>query len=117
MVNWEVYIKRRMERDGGASGYLWTRSQAGMSALFKLLVLEALTEYKCNTDVAIRPHQVKKLSVSLCGRYWSRSKELKLEKFTGNRTYSTLERYYLKSAPRLKVACSLPLGTAPPKDK
>ena len=117
VVNWEVYYKRRMERDGGASGYLWTRSQAGMSALFRLLVLEALKEYKRDTDVAVRPHQVKKLSVSLCGRYWSKSKDLKLEKFTGNRSFSTLERYYLKSAPRLKVACSLPLGTAPLKDK
>ena len=117
VANWEIFIKRRLEKDRGNNTCLWTRSQAGMSALFKLLVLEALTEYKCNKDVAIRPHQVKKLSVSLCGRYWSKSKDLKLEKFTGDRSYSTLERYYLKSAPRLKVACSLPLGTAPLKDK
>ena len=117
VANWEIYIKRRLEKDRGNNTCLWTRSQAGMSALFKLLVLEALTEYNCNKDVAIRPHQVKKLSVSLCGRYWSKSKDLKLEQVTGNKSYSTLLRYYLKSTPKLKVACSLPLGTAPPKDK
>ena len=39
VANWEVYRQRRFDRDRGASGYLWERSQAGMSALFKLLVL------------------------------------------------------------------------------
>ena len=117
VVNWEVYRKKRLERDGGASGYLWERSQAGMSALFRLLVLESLKEAKRDTEVAVRPHQVKKLSVSLCGKYWSKAKDLSLERVTGNKSYATLERYYLKKTPSLKLSCSLPLGTAPPKDK
>ena len=117
VANWEVYRQRRFDRDRGSSGYLWERSQAGMSALFKLLVLEALKLAKRDTEVSVRPHQVKKLSVSLCGKYWSKSKDLKLEKAVGNKSYATLERYYIKNTPRLKVSCSLPLGTAPPEDK
>ena len=113
--NWEVYLKRRYERDNGANGYLWEKSQAVMCASFKLLVLEALRKANHNTDVVVRPHQVKKLSVSLCGKYWSKAKDLKLEDLTGNKCYSTLERCYLKKAPRLKLSCSLHLGTAPPK--
>ena len=115
VVNWEVFRKKRIERDGGVSGYLWERSQAGMCTLFRLLVLEALEKAKHDTEVAVRPHQVKKLSVSLCGKYWSKAKDLSLEGFTGNKSYATLERYYLKKTPRLKLSCPLPLGTAPPK--
>ena len=40
VANWEIYIKRRMEESRGSNGCLWTRSQAGMSALFKLLVIK-----------------------------------------------------------------------------
>ena len=74
---------------------------------------EALEKAKHDTDVAVRPHQVKKLSVSMGGKYWSKAKDLSLEGFTGNKSYATLERYYLKKTPRLKLSCSLPLGTAP----
>ena len=77
--------------------------------------LESLGRAKHDTEVAVRPHQVKKLSVSLCGKYWSKAKDLSLEGFTGNKSYATLERYYLKKTPRLKLSCPLPLGTAPPK--
>ena len=77
--------------------------------------MEALEKAKHDTEVAVRPHQVKKLSVSLCGKYWSKAKDLELEDLTGNKCYSTLEKGYLKKAPRLKLSCSLPLGTAPPK--
>ena len=87
-----------------------------MRASCKLLVLEALRRASHNTDVAVKPHQVKKLSVSLCGKYWVKAKELKLENLTGNKCYSTLEKCYLKKAPKLRLSCSLPLGTAPPKD-
>ena len=112
VMNWEVYRKKRLERDGGANGYLWEKSQAGMCALFRWLVLA-----KHVTEVAVRPHQVKKLPVSLCGKYWFKAKDLILENITGNKSYATLERYYLKKTPSLKLSCSLPLGTAPPKDK
>ena len=44
---------------------------------------EALEKAKHDTDVAVRPHQVKKLSVSLCGKYWSKAKDLSLEAFYG----------------------------------
>ena len=87
-----------------------------MRASCKLLVLEALRKASHNTDVAVKPHQVKKLSVSLCGKYWVKAKEMRLESLTGNKCFSTLERCYLKKAPKLKLACALPLGTAPPKD-
>ena len=69
-----------------------------------------------DTEVAVRPHQVKKLSVSLCGKYWAKAKEMKLENLTGNKCYSTLERCYIKKTPKLRLSCSLPLGTAPPRD-
>ena len=77
--------------------------------------MEALEKVRHDTEVAVRPHQAKKWSVSLCGNYWSKAKDLNLEVLTGNKSYSTLERCYLKKAPRLKLSCSLPLGTAPPK--
>ena len=76
---------------------------------------EALEKAKHDTDVAVRPHQVKKLSVSMGGKYWSKVKDLSLEGFTGNKSYASLEGFYLKNTPRLKLSCSLPLGTAPPK--
>ena len=43
---------------------------------FRLLVLEALEKAKHDTEVAVRPHQVKKLSVSLGGKYWSKAKNM-----------------------------------------
>ena len=46
-----------------------------------------------------------------------RQKDLSLENITGNKSYATLERYYLKKTPSVKLSCSFPLGTAPPKDK
>ena len=58
VTNWEVYLKRRYERDNGANGYLWERSQAVMCASFKLLILEALRKAIHNTDVVVSPHQV-----------------------------------------------------------
>ena len=73
-----MFRKKRIERDGGASGYLWERSQAGMCTLFRLLVLEVLEKAKHDTEVAVRPHQVKKLSVSLCGKYWSKARDLRI---------------------------------------
>ena len=87
-----------------------------MCASFKSLVLEALRKARQDASVAVRPHQIKKLSVSLCGKYWARAKEMRLESLTGNKCFYTLERYYLKKAPKLKLACSVPLGTAPPRD-
>ena len=87
-----------------------------MRASCKLLVLEALRKASHNTDVAVKPHQVKKLSVSLCGKYWVKAKEMRLESLTGNKCVSTLGRCYLKKAPKLKLACSVPLGTAAPRD-
>ena len=103
-------------RDNGANGYLWEKPQAVMCASFKLLVEEALRWANHNTDVAVRPHQAKKLSVSLCGKYWPNAKALKLEKLTRNKCFATLEKCYLKNAPTLRRSCSLPLGTAPPRD-
>ena len=114
--NWEVYLKRRLNISGNNSVYLWTRSQALMCASLKLLVMEAYRKANIVTEVAVRPHQVKKVSISLCGKYWERAKELRLESLTGNKSYSTLERYYLKKTIKLRLACSLPLGTAPPKE-
>ena len=87
-----------------------------MCASFKVLVEEALRRANHKTDVAVRPHQVKKLSVSLCGKYWPNARELKLEKLTGNKRFATLEKCYIKNTPNLKRSCSLPLGTAPPSD-
>ena len=45
---------------------------------FRLLVLEALEKAKHDTEVAVRPHQVKKLPVSLCGKYWSKARDLRI---------------------------------------
>ena len=53
--------------------------------------------------------------MSLCKKYWPRSEELKLEKLTGNKSFATLERCYIRKAPKLGLSLSLPLGTAPLK--
>ena len=116
VANWEVYLQRRLDLRGNNSNFLWTRSQAVMCASLKLLVMEAYREASLVTKVAVRPHQVKKVSISLCGKYWSKAKEMRLESLTGNKSYYTLEKYYLKKTSKLKLACSLPLGTAPPKE-
>ena len=115
VVNWEVFRKRRLERKRGNGNCLWERSQAGMCAVLRVLVYESQRMANLNTDVEVRPHQLKKLSVLLCGKYWPRSEELKLEKFTGNKSFATLERCYIKKAPKLRLSLSLPLGTAPLK--
>ena len=115
VVNWEVYRKRRLERNRGNGDCLWERNQAGMCAILRLLIYESQRVANLDTDVEVRPHQLKKLSVSLCKRYWPRSEELKLEKFTGNKSFATLVRCYIKKAPKLGLSLSLPLGTAPLK--
>ena len=82
VVNWEVFHKRRLERDGGASGYLGERSQADMYTLFRCLGWSPWGEPN-TIEVAVRPHQMKKVSVSLCGKYWSKAKDLSLEALYG----------------------------------
>ena len=86
-----------------------------MCAILRVLVFESQRLANLNTEIEVRPHQVKKLSVSLCGKYWPKAKELSLERLTGNKSFSTLERYYIKNAPKLRYSFSLPLGTAPLK--
>ena len=116
VANWKVYLQRRLDLYGNNNDRLWTKSQASMCASFKSLVLEALRKARHNASLAVRPHQLKKLSISLCGKYWAKAKEMKLESLTGNKCFYTLERHYLKKAPKLKLACSVPLGTVPPRD-
>ena len=115
VANWEVFRKRRLERNKGNGNCLWERNQAGMCAVLRVLVYESQRLANLNTEVEVRPHQMKKLSISLCGKYWPRAKELKLERLTGNKSFSTLERCYIKKAPKLRFSLSLPLGTAPLK--
>ena len=88
-----------------------------MCALLRLLIFESQKMARLSTEVEVRPHQLKKLSVSLCAKYWPRAKELHLERVTGNKSFSTLERCYIKKAPRLGMALSLPVGTASLKDR
>ena len=117
MTNWEVYLKWRLERNRGNSDCLWERNQTGMCTLLRLLIFESQKIASLSTDVEVRPHQLKKLSVSLCAKYWPRTKELHLERVTGNKSFATLERCYIKKAPRLGMVLSLPLGTAPLKGR
>ena len=117
VVNWEVYLKMRIERNRGNGDCLWERNQTGMCAILRLLIYESQKMANLDTDVEVRPHQLKKLSVSLCAKYWPRAKELQLERVTGNKSFATLERCYIKKAPRLGMALSLPLGTAPLKGR
>ena len=66
-----------------------------------------------DTEVAVRPHQVKKLSVSLCGKYWSKAKDLSLKGFTGNKSYATLERDYLRKLLGCNCNVLYPWGQRP----
>ena len=61
------------------------------------------------------PHQTKKFAVSYCRKYFHDAEKRKLHEITGNKVFSTLSRYYIRSVPRLRVAVSLPLGTVPPR--
>ena len=115
VTNWEVYLKMRLERDRGNGDLLWERTQSSMCVLLKLLILESQKVANLSTEVEVRPHQLKKLSVSLCAKYWPKAKDLHLERVTGNRSFGTLDRCYIKEAPNLGMALSLPLGTAPLK--
>ena len=91
------------------------RIQSRMCVLLQLLILESQKVANLSTEVEVRPHQLKKLSVSLCAKYWPKAKDLHLERVTGNRSFGTLDRCYIKEAPNLGMALSLPLGTAPLK--
>ena len=75
VANWEVYLSRRLDLYGIDSGYRWTISQAMMCASFKSVVLEALRKASHNAVVAVRPHQVKKLSVPYVGSTGLRPKK------------------------------------------
>ena len=54
-------------------------------------------------------------AISLCGKCWPGARELNLERLTGNKSFSTLESFYIKKAPKLRFSLSVPLGTAPLK--
>ena len=56
VVNWEVFRKRRLERNGGNGNCLWERKQAGMCALLRVLVFESLRMADLDTEVEVRPH-------------------------------------------------------------
>ena len=116
VMNWEVYRKMRLERDRGNGDCLWERPQSSMCVLLRMLILESQKVANLNTEVEVRPHQVKKLSISLCAKYWPKAKDLHLERVTGNKSFGTLDRCYIKKAPSLGMALSLPLGTAPLKN-
>ena len=74
-----------------------------MCTLLRLLIFESQKMTSLSTDVVVRPHQLKKLSVSLCTKYWPRGKELQLEKVTGNKSFATLERCYIKKGTKIGI--------------
>ena len=88
-----------------------------MCTLLRLLILESQKIASLSTEVEVRPHQLKKLSISLCAKYWPRARELHLERVTGNKSFAILERCYIKKAPSLGMALSLPIGTTPLKGR
>ena len=106
-------MKRRIDRQTDEVSCLWDRDQRGMFLLFKSLILESQARAHRNVDVDIYAHHMKKLACSLCYKYWPDAKELHLEKLTGNKRFGTLAKYYIKEVPDMRVAVSLPLGTAP----
>ena len=54
-------------------------------------------------------------AISPCGKYWPKAKELNPERPTGNKSFSTLESFYMKKAPKLRFLLSVPLRTVPIK--
>ena len=114
VTNWEVYLKWRLERNRGNSDCLWEKNQTGMCTLLRLLILESQKIASLSTDVVVRPHQLKKLSVSLCAKYWPRAKELQLERVTGNKSFATLERCYIKKGTKIENGAVLTIRDCSP---
>ena len=113
VLNWRVYLERRIGRQLDEDSCLWERDQRGMFLLFKTLILESQARAHLNMGIDIHAHHTKKLACSLCCKYWPDAKELHLEELTGNKRFGTLAKYYIKEVPELRVAVSLPFGTAP----
>ena len=84
--------------------------------IFKYLIADSRKFVKESTLIMV-PHQTKKFAISYCRKYFPDAEKRKLHEITGNKVFSTLSRYYIRSVPRLRVAVSLPLGTVPPKGR
>ena len=113
VLNWRAFLERRIARQSDELSCLWDRDQRGMFLLFKSLILESQARAHLNVDVDIHAHHMKKLACSLSYKYWPEAKELHLEELTGNKRFGTLAKYYIKEVPDMRVAVSLPFGTAP----
>ena len=85
-----------------------------MCTLLRLLIFESQKMASLSTDVVVRPHQLKKLSVSLCAKYWPRAKELQLERVTGNKSFATLERCYIKKGTKIENGAVLTIRDCSP---
>ena len=113
---WKVYIKRRaLVTNKFDDSNFWTHNYKFLFSAFKSLIADSRKFVKKSINIKRAPHQTKKFAISYCKKYFPDAEKRKLHVITGNKVFSTLSRYYIRSVPRLRVALSLPLGTVPPR--
>ena len=93
----------------------WTIPQTGLAAAFRSVVRSSLLHHGVSSDVAIFPHQTKKLAVSYCWKYFDKDIVLKeLPTRVGNSSIRVLKGSYLGSVPDITLPTVVPLGTIRP---
>ena len=112
----KIYLERRcsvVNRDN--DDCFWTLSQTSLSAAFRSVVKASLVHVGASRDVAIYPHQTKKLAVSYCWKYFDEVRVRKeLPAATGNSSIRVLKGSYLGAVPDITLPAVVPLGTIRP---
>ena len=91
---------------------LWLRKIDGLSRDLRGLI-KASRRWSNEPAEVICFHQLKKLAVSYCFKYFSKA-EMSLPGIVGNSSWKTLKDNYLGDVPPLRCTCVLPLGTVDP---
>ena len=112
----EIFLYRRKSVVGCHNDdCFWTIPQTGLAAAFRSVVRSSLLHHGVSSDVAIFPHQTKKLAVSYCWKYFDKDIVLKeLPTRVGNSSIRVLKGSYLGSVPDITLPTVVPLGTIRP---
>ena len=108
------YLERRKEvirQD--KDDCLWLRKIDGLSRDLRGLIKDSRRWSNEPANVICFPHQMKKLAVSYCVKYFNQA-ERSLPGIVGNSSWTTLKENYLGEVPPLRCICVLPLGTVDP---
>ena len=111
----EIYLTRRKSVVCDRDDCFWTLPQSGLAASFRSVVKASLIHAGVSRELAIFPHQTKKLAVSYCWKYFDKDIVVKrLPVLTGNSSIRVLKGSYLGTVPDITLPTVVPLGTIRP---